>query len=478
MARLRNVVTVFLLTSACLIGAVPPTNAIAQTKPVAAVDAGEADAVAAWVSRHAIVLKTLDASRGLDDLKPLKQVLRNTRVVGLGEESHGAREIFQFKHRMIEFLVRELGFRVLAMEVSYPASLSINDYVLNGRGDRDKALADQELWAWDTEEVTSVIEWMRQYNRTAPEEKKVKFAGFDMHNSAQAIDVILDYLRKVAPQRVEATAAGLKALRPGGPGRQHFDYILVPAAAKAQTQTAINELMGFLSLNQARFSRLTSAQEFNATFEHARILAQFADVYGRPDVDKEHPENSRGAARDFYMAENIERAISADGPNARAIVWAHNEHIATSKQGMGSHLRQMYGPAYYAIGSSFNQGSFQAREMTKEATIGALAEFKVGPAQQGSIDWYLARTGMKTFMVDFRQAATDPLMSRWLKTTHRMRMIGLGFSYQWRDSMTSISIDGSFDGIAFIDQVTRARPNATGMRGPWVIGEKTQNSPQ
>jgi len=458
--------------------AVPPANVIAQAKLSAAANTGENDAVTAWLKQHAIALKTLEPSQGLEDLRPLKHILRNARLVGLGEESHGAREIFQFKHRAIEFLVRELGFTVLAMEVSYPASLRINDYVLNGRGDRDKALAGQELWAWDTQEVTTVIEWLRQYNQTAPQGRKVKFVGFDMHNSAQAIDVLLAYLEKVAPQRVESTAAALKSLRPTGPGRQHFEYILTSAAVKSQTQAAINELIGFLSINQTRFSRLTSPGEFNSTFEQARILAQFADVYGRPEIDKEHPENSRGAARDFYMAENIERVLSAEAPSTRAILWAHNEHIATTKQGMGSHLRQTFGTAYYAIGSSFNQGSFQAREMAKDVTIGALTEFTVGPAPEGSVDWYLARTGLKTFLVDFRQAATDPLMSDWLKTPHRMRAIGLGFSHQWKDSLTSISLDGTFDGIAFIDQVTRARPNATGMRGPWIIGEKAQGSQQ
>ena len=85
-------------------------------------------AIVTLLRRQAIPLRSITAGSGFDDLMPLKEVLRDVRVVGLGEATHGTREFFQFRHRMLEFLVEEMGYTVLAVEGSYAAFMNINDY--------------------------------------------------------------------------------------------------------------------------------------------------------------------------------------------------------------------------------------------------------------------------------------------------------------------------------------------------------------
>src|SRR5205085_4209183 len=105
--------------------------------------------------RHAAVpVKTVEAGNGFEDLAPLKKMIgENVRVVGLGEATHGSREHFQAKHRLLEFLVGEMGYTVFGIEASMPDCIAINDYVLYGRGDPEKAVAGQGFWTWSTEEV-------------------------------------------------------------------------------------------------------------------------------------------------------------------------------------------------------------------------------------------------------------------------------------------------------------------------------------
>src|SRR5690606_10323372 len=134
-----------------------------------------------------------------EDLQPLKDVLKDVRVVGLGEATHGSREFFQMKHRLTEFLVREMGFTAFLLEASYAACLNIDAYVMRGEGDRAAALASQGFWTWDTEEVTDLIEWMRAYNEQQPDEKKVRFLGYDVQRVNEGITFLRDYLGKVAP---------------------------------------------------------------------------------------------------------------------------------------------------------------------------------------------------------------------------------------------------------------------------------------
>ena len=429
----------------------------------------ESEGVTSWLSRQAMPLKSIEAGTGFEDLKPLKKVLKDARIVGLGEATHGTREFFQFKHRMVEFLVREMGFTVLCMEASYPAALDINEYVLNGKGDRDKALASQGLWAWDTKEVTALIEWMRQYNKTVPEEKKVRFAGFDMHNNELAVQFVNDYLRKVAPERIEKAATAFKLLKPSELGRQHFEYASAPLQEREAALATLNELHGFLSLNELKFKRLTSATEFDKAMQYVRILTQFADIYRRPYYDPQNPENSNGYIRDYYMAENIQRYVNAGNPQTKIILWAHNDHIGNYKNGMGAHLRQTFGESYYTLALTFGEGGFQAREMSKDVTIGALAPFSVGPATAGSVEWYFSRAGFENFLIDFRHSTKAPEVERWFAASHNMRTIGLGYFREGREPLSAIKLKEAFDGMVFIGKTSRATPNPTGTRGPWVI---------
>jgi len=427
----------------------------------------ETEQVTKWLTSRAIPLKSVEEKESTADLKPLKQVLRGVRIVGLGEETHGTREFFQLKRRLVEYLVKEAGFTVFAMELSYAASSDINEYVLNGKGDRDKALARQGLWAWDTQEVSELLEWLRQYNSSVPAEKKVRFVGIDIHNNNQAIERVSNYLAKVAPERLEAFNKAVQLFRSDDSGRQHLEYIIkVSHEDKAQTLAKLNELLGFLYVNQTQFTLQTSAAEFAQAFENANILAEFAETYNRPQLD---------LARDLYMAQNLKRRIEEENPGTRIILWAHNDHVGKEKGRLGDYLQTAYGSDYYALGFSFNQGAFQARELAANVTIGALKEFTVGAAPEGSVEWYLNRAGIRNFIIDFRNTAKSEVIEQWLSNPRRMRSIGLGFVND-RSTYQRINLQQTFDGLAFIETTTRARPNPTGMRDVWIIPEKAKTN--
>lgn len=162
-------------------------------------------AVIAWLKSNAIPLKTVEAGNGFEDLQPLKRVFRSIRFVGLGEQTHGTREFFQFKHRMLEFLVKEMGFRVFAMEASYSACQNINDYVMGRTDNGATALDSQGFWTWNTEEVRAMLDWMRKYNAGVRVDRRIKFVGFDIQINDTAKSKLLEYLKRVAPERVAET---------------------------------------------------------------------------------------------------------------------------------------------------------------------------------------------------------------------------------------------------------------------------------
>jgi len=238
-------------------------------------------------------------------------------------------------------------------------------------------------------------------------------------------------------------------------------------------------MMGILAFHETPLIRESSAEEYALALHNARVITQFYAAYSKPMMGSD-PAKSAAALRDLYMAENIEHILNTEGPDAHIVVWAHNGHISNASWGMnfpamGSHLKTILGDAYYALGFAFNQGSFQARLMDpKSDQNGALIEFSVGPAPEGSVEWYLAKPGKANFIIDLRGAPDNAIVENWLASAHPMRFIGAAFSPKFGDKqyMVPIVLKDHFDGVVFFDRTSRARPNPTGERGPFEKPEK------
>jgi erythromycin esterase-like protein len=181
--------------------------------PVAWMPAQSTAPVAEWVRGNAIRLTTPQAGHGFQDMEPLKKVVGNARIVSLGEATHGSREFFQLKHRMVEFLATEMGFTIFSIEANMPEAYKLNDFVLKGEGDPAKLIKGMYFWTWDTEEVLDMVRWMREFNKSG--KGRVEFTGFDMQTPNVALGIVKDFVAKVdAEYAVSLNQAGELALAP------------------------------------------------------------------------------------------------------------------------------------------------------------------------------------------------------------------------------------------------------------------------
>lgn len=87
-------------------------------------------------------------------------MIGNARIIALGEATHGTREFFQTKRRLLQFLVEQMGFDALAMEVNAPEADRLNEYITEGRGDPRQLLAGLGVWPWNSAEVLDMLIWM------------------------------------------------------------------------------------------------------------------------------------------------------------------------------------------------------------------------------------------------------------------------------------------------------------------------------
>lgn len=86
-----------------------------------------------WLEMHAKPLKTTNPTASFNDLKPLKNMVGSASIVGLGEATHGAHEVFTMKQRIVNYLVSEKGFINLVLEEGWDRALELDRYVLTGK---------------------------------------------------------------------------------------------------------------------------------------------------------------------------------------------------------------------------------------------------------------------------------------------------------------------------------------------------------
>src|SRR5581483_6520427 len=101
----------------------------------------------------AFPLAGTDPRGDLSDLSPLDAIVGAARIVSVCEASHGAREIYQLKHRVIRRLVEQHGFESVAITCSHADALPLTQYTLGHDVDPRIALCQLRWWTLDTEEV-------------------------------------------------------------------------------------------------------------------------------------------------------------------------------------------------------------------------------------------------------------------------------------------------------------------------------------
>ena len=127
----------------------------------------------------------------------MADIVGPARVVGLGESTHGTREFFQAKHRLLAYLVRERGFRVFAIEANQVAVRRVDAYVQGGPGTAEDAMRVM-FRVWNTEEMRALVEWLRGWNAAHPD-RRVRFVGYDMQDQRTPADTLRAFLARAEP---------------------------------------------------------------------------------------------------------------------------------------------------------------------------------------------------------------------------------------------------------------------------------------
>jgi erythromycin esterase len=362
-----------------------------------------------WVRNQSFPFTTDDPAVPTTDLDPLRAMVGNATIVALGEATHGTREFFRMKHRMLEWLVREMDFSYFGIEATFPEALDVDRYVQTGEGDPSLLLGNLHFWTWHTQEVLDMIKWMRAWN-AAGNQPRVHFVGFDMQFPGVAIDSAEAFAMRRGAD-VGAMVRGayncLTQFRqiPSVTGSGGMDtYRVQQPSFKDQCRTALQEVDTLFARRDAEWSAAEGPAKMRLARQMARLVSQWEEsVAGRSTTPLTY--------RDIAMAENVAWWHDTQAPGEKMVLWAHNMHISRLKSWMGEHLTRRYGSGYLSIGQTFLSGSFNAvlQGFVPDTLPPLRSHFVLGTRDE-SIERVFEGTGLPRLIFDARKTrtTTDP----------------------------------------------------------------------
>jgi erythromycin esterase len=350
----------------------------------------------AWLLANASPFVTDDPTAPLDDLEPLRALVGDARIVGLGEGSHGTREFFRMKHRVFEFLVERMGFTVFAIEATFPEALDVDRYVRTGQGDPSTLIRGMYFWTWNTDEVLDLVRWMRNYNvaRGAP---VLRFVGVDIQFPGASIDSVTAMVTRLDAARgdsVRAAYACLEPYRNHGSTRASRNYF---AQNAGDCKALVHTVVPLLGAARTEWRGRIDDDTFDLLRQYARVVEQF----------EEAPRAAGSPIRDVAMAENAAWWLD-HVPQARMMLWMHNLHLIRAPRRTlldgtpvttGVELQARFGTGYRPIAQFFGAGSVNASPAGRPFAI------TVGPIKTGTFEAVFTATGAPRLLLDTRKIA-------------------------------------------------------------------------
>lgn len=346
---------------------------------------------------------------------------RLPEVVAVGEATHGSAEQAIARSTLTQNLIKDSGYRVVALEASAAATVELDRALANGSplSGVETAVCGLRFWTWRVREYLSLFQWIWEWNQQAITDP-VRVIGIDPQLPGAAL------------QRLSrARASNLSALS--------------ESTGKITSPTESN--VEWLRTVQAR-----PYLPLDGSAEGDREILRRGVEYSLAIAAASSAQSSKAVmvVRDKAMADALV-SFRADNGNPRVVLLAHNGHVAWGSTAnlptfMGQYLREEYGVNYLAIAQFFGSGRFlahgpftyRARLRPRPQSIGLSRNLDL-------IEHYFNRAHDEPFSVDLAALPNESGTS-WAHSEKIHRAIGARVSpVLYRIAGMPIIVARSFD---------------------------------
>jgi erythromycin esterase-like protein len=421
-------------------------------------------------------------------LDPLMERIGDAHYVLLGEASHGTADYYQVRDVLTRRLIEEKGFSFLAVEGDWPDCMDVHRAVVAAPGapeDPGEVLAGFSrwpTWMWGNTDVAAFARWLRRHNEGLPPERRVGFFGLDVYSLWESLHAVLDHLREHDPSRLEHALDAYRCFEPYAKDPQSYAMATryLPEGCEPQVVSLLTELRRRAARSAAPDG---SFAEFAAR-QNAEILAG-AERYYRAMLDS-GPDSWN--IRDHHMADTLDRLMEHHGPDAKAVVWAHNTHIGdaratdmadTGMVNIGQLVRERHmGRGVVLVGFGSHSGTVIAADAWGDVP----RIMGMPPAHTASLEDLMHRAlpgGRALFVFPHVQLQRPPTAGHgaWFHEEHGHRAIGVVYQPQFErvgDYVPTV-LAQRYDAFCYLDRthaLTPLHPVATETREEqtWPVG--------
>jgi erythromycin esterase len=282
------------------------------------------------------------------DLDTLVHAIGDARIVLLGEASHGTAEYYQWRSLITQRLIREKGFKCIAVEGEWADCFRVNNFI---KGPLRDSVATVSLlqqfnrwpaWMWANRETAQLVRWLNTENQGRAAEQKVGFYGLDLYCVWESIAALTQMTDGEDTALRHAVEAAYQCFTPYGSDAMAYASALMHGAKGCGYEAG--HLWGVM---KSRMPSANPTEEEFASTQYA-LVAEDGERYfhniGNGIVSWNLREN--------HMYTTIRRLLALYGADSKIIVWAHNTHVGDArsstmstrhKVSIGQLLREAYG---------------------------------------------------------------------------------------------------------------------------------------
>lgn len=403
------------------------------------------------------------------NLAGLLERIGDSRVVLLGEASHGTLEFYEMRARITRELIEKKGFNIVAGEADWPDASRIDFYISDpGRGSRDagsepmyksKPFTVFPEWMWRNHSVLAFTRWLKDYNHAVPaSDGKVRFYGIDIYNIFGSIEVVLDYLYSVDAEMADFAYRHYSCLLPWSEYPPDYGRALKSGRARLCTN-GVAAVLKALRNKQVNLKPLGKRRYFDA-LQNAWLVKN-GERYFRTMNDGDTQSWNQ---RDKNMFERLQSILDYHGETAKAVVWAHNIHIGDSSAtdsyqrgeiNLGQRVREAYGDRSYIIGFGTDHGKVTAAPGWHRPV-----QFQtVPPSHEDSYEYLFHLVRSDNFMLPLRHPKNDMIRKK-LRPLRMERAIGVAYDpkNELKKHYYYASLPDQFDEYIFFDETHAVKP--------------------
>ncbi|EHY53631.1 hypothetical protein HRR83_003846 [Exophiala dermatitidis] len=381
-------------------------------------------------------------------------------VVCLGDGSHGTSEFYAARAEISKRLIKEHGFKIVALEADWPDAEAIDHYVRRWPNHPGRTEAQETMfkrfptWMWRNREFQDFVHWLRDYNAGLPPNERAGVYGLDLYSMGSSMAAVIKYLESVDPEMAKEARQRYSQLSRWA-GREH-EYGMKMRSGRWKTceEDVIKMLLELLRKRLEYSAKIHDGEHFHSAEQNATLVVDAEEYYRKMYYSDEITWN----LRDSHMFETLKRLLDFRSPNNKAIVWAHNSHLGDAR--------------YTDMGISrgeINLGQLCREHLdnvvlvgcgTHDGTVAAAHEWdddmqfmKVNPSREDSWERVCHDTGLSRFLIDMRKGHCDEDTRRQLATTRLERFIGVIYrpaTERW-SHYSGAKLALQFDAFLFFD---------------------------